>query len=135
MTPKPSRSDWKTAEQLEFLVNRWEGFKRAQDGKTLDHFWARVFEDWYTFWPIPSSPSLARDYGTIEEGRLMLQKEKNNVRDGFYLLHPHYTSLTLVQQIKQWFSNRCRSGTDSAKGSRGDLKLDVTLGARGLGFQ
>ena len=55
----------------------------------------------------------------------MLQKEKNNVCDRLYLLHPHHTGLTLGQQIKQWFNNRCRSGTDSAKGSRGDLKLDV----------
>ena len=39
--------------------------------------------------------------------------------------HPYRINLTLVQQLKQWFNNRCRSGTDSAKGSRGDLKLDV----------
>ena len=29
-----------------------------------------------------------------------------------------------VQQIKQWFNNRCH-GSDSAKATRGDLKLDI----------
>ena len=123
--PKPSRLDWKTEEQRTFLVNRWESFKRAQDAKALDRFWAKLFEDWYTFWPVPSSPSLVQKYGSIEEGHLALQKEKNSVCDSFYPLHPYRTNLTLVQQLKQWFNNQCRSGTDSAKGSRGDLKLDV----------
>ena len=34
-------------------------------------------------------------------------------------------SLTsFLQRIKQWFNNRCR-GSDSGKGGRGELKLDI----------
>ena len=83
MPPKNSRTGWKTGEQLEFLISRWRTFKRAQDTKGLDKFWLKVFEDWYIHWPIPHSPSLVRSHGSIEEGRLVLQKEKNAVRDSF----------------------------------------------------
>lgn len=89
MSPKPADPGWKTGEQLEFLLRRWEDFKRTQNAKTLDKFWPRVFEDWYTNWPISSSPSLALTHGTVEEGRLKLQKAKNTVRPNFYPLHLH----------------------------------------------
>lgn len=81
MPPKTSRPGWKTGEQLEFLISRWRTFKRAQDIKGLDKFWPKVFEDWYIHWPIPHSQSLVRSHGSVEEGRLVLQKEKNVVRD------------------------------------------------------
>ena len=83
MPPKTARPDWKTGEQFQFLLTCWDNFKSAQDTKALDRFWPKVYEDWYTRWPIPSSPSLAREYGSIEEGRIILQKEKNTVRDSF----------------------------------------------------
>lgn len=85
MPSKPANPGWKTGEQLEFLLSQWKSFKRAQDAKTLDKFWPRVFEEWFTRWPVPSSPSLARSHNSIEEGRLALQKAKNTVR---YTLHP-----------------------------------------------
>lgn len=91
-TPAP-RSDWKTEEQLEFLLAYWEKFKRAQDNKALDSFWPKVYEDWYTRWPISSSASLVLKYGSIQEGRLMLQKDKNAVSNTLYTLHPHRTNL------------------------------------------
>lgn len=96
MPPKPANPDWKTGEQLEFLLRRWGDFKRAQNAKKLDNFWPRVFEDWYTNWPIPSSPSLALEYGTVEDGRLKLQQAKSTVRLNFYLQHLHRTNQTLV---------------------------------------
>ena len=124
MPPKPANPNWKTGEQLEFLMSRWDSFKRAQNAKTLDHFWPKVFEDWYTRWPVPSSATLIQEYGTMEEGRLALQSEKNGVRDNSYSLYPHRTNPAFAQQIKSWFNNRCR-GTDTLKVSRMELKLDV----------
>ena len=70
-------------EQLEYLLTCWDAFKRAQDAKRLDQFWPKVFEDWYARWPVPSSPSLALRYPSIEEGRVLLQQEKNNVCGSF----------------------------------------------------
>ena len=93
MAPKPDRSGWKTGDQLEFLLSHWGSFKRAQDAKGLNRFWAKIFEDWYDRWPVPSSPSLVREYGSIEATRLMLQKEKNTVRDDFY----PFALITLTQ--------------------------------------
>ena len=124
MPPKVARPDWKTGEQLEFLVCRWDKFKRAKDAKTLDHFWSMVWEDWYSRWPVPSSPPLTQECKTIEEARLMLQKEKNTVRTSSYLLIPHRINPPRAQQIKNWFNNRCRS-TDAPKVSRKELKLNV----------
>ena len=73
-------------------------FKRAQDTKGLDKFWPKIFEDWYICWLIPHSPSLARSYGTIKEGRLVLQKEKNVVRNSFQLLYFHHANPTLARK-------------------------------------
>lgn len=123
--PKPPPPGaWKTGEQLEFLLANEQAFKRAQEAKTLDRFWRKVFEEWYHQWEIPSSPSLILEYGSVAEGRVMLQKETNGVRFNHCSCprHPNLTSF-YMQRIKQWFNNRGRcSGT---KGSRGDLKLDV----------
>ena len=91
MPPKPARLDWKTGEQLEFLLSRWETFKCAQDSGALCWFWPKVSEDWFARWLIPSSPSLVQEYGSIEEGRLMLQKDKNAVR---MVVFPHCTPTT-----------------------------------------
>ena len=96
MPPKSTGDNWKTGEQLEFLVPRWQSFRDAQDAKKLANFWPKVFEDWYIKWPVPSSPSLALKYGTVEEGRLVLQKAKNAVRDGFYTPPPHHTDQSLI---------------------------------------
>lgn len=96
MTSKPSPIAWKTGEQLEFLLSREEAFKRAQDGRALEPFWQKVFEDWYHQWEIPSSPSLALTYGSITEGRIMLQKEKNAVRGGRCSQRPHHANPTFL---------------------------------------
>ena len=92
--PKPPPIAWKTGEQLEFLLAHEDAFKRAQEEKTLDRFWQRVFEEWYHQWELPSSPSLILEYGSIEEGRLMLQKEKNTVRSD-HCSRPRHTNLTI----------------------------------------
>ena len=76
----PPPTAWKTGEQLEFLLSREGAFKRAQEAETLERFWQKTFEDWYHQWEIPASPSLIVRYGSISEGRLALQREKNIVR-------------------------------------------------------
>ena len=81
MPPKPACAGWKTGEQLEFLLYQWPVFKRAQDNKSLDRFWPRVFEDWFKRWPVRSTPTLIKEHGSPEAARLMAQKEKNTVRD------------------------------------------------------
>lgn len=92
MPPKSSRIGWKTGEQLEFLRARWGAFKRAQDDKRLDPFWARVLDDCFTHWPVPSTPSLFREYKSVEEGREDFQKKKTAVRDSPDLLHPSHAN-------------------------------------------
>lgn len=80
MPRKATRADWKSGEQLEFLFSQEAVFKRYQDQKTLDHFWPRVFKEWYDRWPIVPSLDLRREHGSAEAARVMIQKEKNAVR-------------------------------------------------------
>jgi hypothetical protein len=96
MPPKTPRADWKSGEQLEFLLSQEGSFRRCQDQKTLDHFWPRVFEEWYNRWPIFASSALSRRHGTPEAARVMLQKEKNAVRVYFCLARCHLTYPALV---------------------------------------
>ena len=123
MAPKSSDKDWKSGEQLEFLLSQESSFKRCQDGKTLGQFWPRVFDVWYSRWPIPTPTTFTREEGSAEGARLMSQKDKNLVRDSFCSLSLYHSNLTPAQQIKTWFNNRGRGG--DSKTGRGDLKLDV----------
>ena len=124
MAPKTSDTDWKSGEQLEFLLSRESSFKSCQDNKTLGQFWLRVFDVWYTCWLIPTPTTFTQEQGSPEAARLMLQKDKNLVRDRFRSLPLYHPNLTPVQQIKTWFNNRGHGG--DSKTGRGDLKLDVS---------
>ena len=78
--PPKSRPGWKTGEQLEFLITNWPTFRRAQDTKTLDQFWDRIFDQWHARWPPPApSAALSKTHGSSEAARLMLQKDRNTV--------------------------------------------------------
>ena len=85
MPPKTSDPGWKTGEQLEFLLSCWKSFKIAQNAKRLDQFWQRVFDEWYSRWPIPS-PRASHAGEPPENLRLMAQKEKNAVRGPLYFV-------------------------------------------------
>ena len=124
MAPKTSNTDWKLGEQLEFLLSRESSFKSCQDNKTLGQFWLRVFDVWYTRWLIPTPTTFTQEQGSPEAAWLMLQKDKNLVRDSFCSLPLYHPNLIPVQQIKTWFNNRGRGG-DSKTGC-GNLKLDVS---------
>ena len=82
-SPKPPNSSWKTGEQLEFLLSYWPAFKRAQGSKAFDRFWQKLFEEWYTRWPIVPTLASRQEHGSPEVARLMLQKEKSTVCDSF----------------------------------------------------
>ena len=81
------RKAWKTGEQLEFLLSKWEAFKRAQYEKKLDRFWQRIFDLWYTRWPLPLSSTLPQP----EAARLMARGKKNAVCD-----HRSFSNFVLV---------------------------------------
>ena len=89
-TAKPSDPNWKTGEQLEFLLENWPRFKRAQDAKKLDQFWERIFADWLTRWPTTVARGSSHANEPIENVRLMLQKEKKGVRVRFYPISSSY---------------------------------------------
>ena len=95
MPPKPSRIEWKSGEQLEFLLSQESSFRRCQDMKTLNHFWPRVFENWYDRWPIVSTPALSKKYGTPEAARIMVQKETNAVR----LIFSYLATIVLTPSV------------------------------------
>lgn len=99
MPPKVAPTDWKSGDQLEFLLSQESSFRRAQDARTLDRFWQKVFDEWYHRWPLPSCPTLTHGHNTAETARFMLQKEKNKVRGSCYLLSPH-TDPTLDSKSK-----------------------------------
>ena len=122
MPPKPTRTDWKTGDQLEFLFGYWRAFKTAQDAKALEPFWNRVFEEWFHEWPVHVTLDEIREFGPMD-APVMHKKEKKAVRNSF-VTHLNLAN-TPLQKIKQWFHNHGRGGTDTARGSRGELKLDV----------
>ena len=82
MPPKPAPNDWKTGYQLEFLFGYWPAFKAAQDARTLDTFWKRVFEEWFHEWPVQATVDEIREYGPMDAA-IMHQKEKKTVRNSF----------------------------------------------------
>ena len=125
MPPKVDREEWKSGEQLEFLLFHESGFKLCQDAKKLDRFWLRTFEEWYRRWPLPS-PSSTLPEKDRSAALLAAQKEKNTVRDSLHLPPLYHTNPILVQQIKSWFNNR---GRGTAK-IRGDMKLDINEGRK-----
>ena len=84
--PKPSDPNWKTGEQLEFLLENWPRFKQAQDAKKLDQFWDRIFAEWHTRWPTTVAPGSFRSREPLENVRLMLQKERRKVRGNSHLI-------------------------------------------------
>ena len=87
---KPSDPNWKTGEQLEFLLENWPRFKQAQDVKKLDQFWERIFAEWHTRWPTVVAPGSSHANEPIKNVRLMLQKEKRTVRGRSHLIPSSY---------------------------------------------
>ena len=95
MPPKVDREDWKSGEQLEFLLFHESSFKLCQDAKKLDRFWLRTFEEWYRRWPLPP-PSPALSEKDRSDALLAAQKDKNLVRDSSHLPSPYHANPTLV---------------------------------------
>lgn len=80
MPPLP----WATKEEAEFLENKLAEYQIVQETKHYTHFWARLFEDWFTQWP--EQPRLfsnnAEGILTIEENEQLgkAQKIRRRVR-------------------------------------------------------
>jgi hypothetical protein len=87
---KPSDPNWKTGEQLEYLLENWPRFKQAQDGGKLDRFWQRIFAEWHTRWPTTVTPGSSYANEPPENVRLMLQSEKKKVRGNSRLMCSSY---------------------------------------------
>ena len=79
-TPKPSRTAWKTGEQLEYMLSHWADFVTHQTQGSLDRFWPHVYDGWYTQWPIKPTPESISKAGNRECAILTLRSENNNVR-------------------------------------------------------
>ena len=79
-SPKPSRTAWKTGEQLEFLLSHWDRYVTHQTDGTLDRFWPRVYDAWYKAWKITPSAEAIKQYGSSENAILTLRSENNSVR-------------------------------------------------------
>lgn len=78
------RVQWKSGEQLEFLLSHEAGHKRHQDQQTLDRFWPRVFEQWYDRWPLVATPALIKKHKTRDAARMMMQNGRNKVHCFFF---------------------------------------------------
>ncbi|KAF9642316.1 hypothetical protein BDM02DRAFT_3193503 [Thelephora ganbajun] len=99
---KPPRTAWKTGEQLEWLLSRWEDFITHQTEGMLDRFWPRVYHAWYLKWPITPTPQSVNQWGSHENAVLTLRSESNT-------------------RIRMWFHNHTRPGSKAAKS---DLRLN-----------
>ena len=77
--PQP-RTAWKTGEQLEYLLSQWPGFVSHQNSESLDRFWPRVYDTWYSKWPIMPTPEFVGKHGSLEGATLVFRSENNKVR-------------------------------------------------------
>ena len=77
----PSRTTWKTGEQLEYMQTRWSSFLTHQNKGTLDRFWPSLLDTWAKRWPITDpSPELVKECGSTSAAILTLRSETNKVR-------------------------------------------------------
>ena len=78
-TSKPSKNDWKTEEQVEYMLSHWSGYIAHQASKSLPRFWPRVCDGWYQRWPITPTPEMIEKHGSSTDAKLVLRKELNGV--------------------------------------------------------
>lgn len=63
-TPKASRQAWKTGEQLEWMLTKFDDFLRHQTDKCLDDFWIPLFHSWHDQWPITPTAEAIEEHGS-----------------------------------------------------------------------
>ena len=119
-TPKPSRSNWRSDEQTEYMLSHWSGYVTHQASKSLDRFWSIVCDGWYQRWPITPTPAMIREHGSSANAKLVVRKDTNKVSTITKLSPVLLTVCTLVQKIRGWFHNR---GRPTSKTSKSGLRL------------
>ena len=97
---KPSKSDWKSPDQLGYLNSHLSRFISFQTAGALTRFWPRVFDGWHKQWPITPSPDDIRQYGSRENAILTLRSTTNTVCivTCFYL-YPYSFPLTAGSHV------------------------------------
>ena len=65
-TPKVSRQAWKTGEQLEWMLSKFDGFLRHQTDKCLEDFWTPIFHSWHAKWPITPTAESIEEHGSVD---------------------------------------------------------------------
>jgi hypothetical protein len=108
-------STWAEGEQLDFLESRLPEYRQLQPTKKYTHFWAHLFEDWFSKWPEEPTLFLDKPEGTAltkEENELLgnAQRARRQVRLRlllygvelkFPIAAPDVVSLSNVSNSKQ----------------------------------
>lgn len=55
-------------------------FLTHQSNGSVERFWPRVYEDWYTQWPITPTPQEIAEAGSASGAILIFRNENNKVR-------------------------------------------------------
>ena len=77
---KPSKTPWKTGEQLEYLYSQWPSFLANQSAKTWSQFWPRVYDHWHRTWRTQATPEGVELHGSAENAILAFRAKTNKVR-------------------------------------------------------
>lgn len=75
-----TKSSGKSDDQVNYLMSHWLDFKAYQAAGTLDRFWPRVFDGWYTQWPVVATPKAVAEHGSPANAVLALRSGTNGVR-------------------------------------------------------
>ena len=114
-TPKPSKNDWKTEEQVEYMLSHWSGYIAHQATKSLVRFWPRVYEGWYKRWAVTLPPEMIRKHGSTAAADKAFRTDNNEVSTTKKLSLVPLIIRTPHQKIRTWFHNRARPNSKTSK--------------------
>lgn len=79
---------WAAKDQIDWLTSQLPDFRLAQESKTTPDFFAHLYEEFYTLWPLPppTSGELAEAEGDEEQARTTKRKSSESVCNYFAML-------------------------------------------------
>jgi hypothetical protein len=125
-TIMPKKS-WATEEQLVWLYAQLPDFRLAQEAKTTPSFFAKIYQDFHSQWPVPppTSEEIAAEDGNDEKAQTTKEKASESVSGLLSLIWLYLSKILNIhtcQRIHFWVYNKSR-GSSSGTGARGVLNL------------